>query len=251
MDLGRRSADRRPEAVGVRAHPVARGRASRRRTRPSWRPAPGPDDPTAVGATLKIVNPTSGESASVDLPSSSWSASSSEVQYKFKNPAAPSGPSAVRVALLRNGSIKVRAESTLISLNETSQGSLGVVLSVGSTRYCALFGGQVTRDMAGRFDARKAPAPTSCPGGAATATPGTSVDVYLDSNVDGETIAFHRARADRVLCWRGLPVDSRSARLRRQPGERGEPTRRRRRGHHGSPARRGLRRHLDRRARPR
>src|SRR4029450_2622864 len=93
-------------------------------------PAPGPNDPTAVGATLKIVNPTSGESASVDLPSASWSASSSKVQYKFKNPAAPSGPSAERIALLRNGSIKARAESTLISLNETSQGSLGAVLTV-------------------------------------------------------------------------------------------------------------------------
>src|SRR5262245_7170797 len=50
------------------------------------------DDPTVGGATLKIVNPTSGESASLDLPASSWSVNAAKVLYKFKNSSAPSGP---------------------------------------------------------------------------------------------------------------------------------------------------------------
>src|SRR3989475_820806 len=123
----------------------------------------GSDDPTSVGATLRIVNPASGESASFDLPASHWSRNASGTLYKFKNSAAPAPPSEVKIALLRTGRLKVSARASGITLNELSQGSIGVVLSAGSVRYCALFGGQILRNGPGRFSAKNAPAPSSCP----------------------------------------------------------------------------------------
>ena len=123
----------------------------------------GSDDPTSVGASLRLVNPSSGESASFDLPASHWSRNASGTLYKFKNSAAPAPPSEVKIALLRTGRLKVSARASGITLNELSQGSIGVVLSAGSVRYCALFGGQHLADLPGRFSAKNAPAPTSCP----------------------------------------------------------------------------------------
>ena len=67
----------------------------------------GSDDPTSVGATLRIVNPASGESASFDLPASHWSRNASGTFYRFKNPSAPAPPSEVKIALLRTGRLKV------------------------------------------------------------------------------------------------------------------------------------------------
>ena len=130
----------------------------------------GSDDPTRFGATLRIVNPVSGESASFDLPASHWSVSASGTAYRFKNRVAPAPPSEVRIALLRSGGIKVSARASGISLDEPSQGTVAVVLTTGTHRYCASFGGRVTRDVPGRFKAMSAPAPASCPGGSTTST---------------------------------------------------------------------------------
>src|SRR6266850_6474946 len=79
----------------------------------------GSDDPTSVGATLRIVNPDSGESASLDLPSSRWTRNAAGTVYKFRNASAPAPPSAVKIALLRSGGLKVRARATGVTLNET------------------------------------------------------------------------------------------------------------------------------------
>jgi len=69
----------------------------------------------------------------------------------------------VKTALLRKGRLKVTARATGITLNETSQSSMGIAFTAGSQRYCALFGGQILQNVLGRFTARNAPAPTSCP----------------------------------------------------------------------------------------
>src|SRR6266852_8583334 len=113
----------------------------------------GSDDPTSVGATLRIVNPASGESASFDLPASHWSRNATGTLYKFKNPSVPAPPSEVKTALLRKGRLKVTARATGITLNETSQSSIGIAFTAGSQRYCALFGGQILQNVLGRFTA--------------------------------------------------------------------------------------------------
>ncbi|HEV7734637.1 MAG TPA: CocE/NonD family hydrolase [Candidatus Binatia bacterium] len=147
-------------------------------------------DPRTTGAVLAIVVADSGESATIDLPASRWTANGNGTAYKFKNPDAPAGPSAVKVALLKNGSLKVKARSTGISLNEPSQSAIGLVLTTGDTRYCALFGGIIKRNQPGAFVAKNAPAPASCPGGVATPRDGVSTDVVMPSSVDGANIAF-------------------------------------------------------------
>src|SRR5215467_4637421 len=56
-------------------------------------------DPRVVGATLLVVNPDSGEQATLHLPPLGWSANTAGTQYRFQNPSAPVGLSNVRVAL--------------------------------------------------------------------------------------------------------------------------------------------------------
>jgi hypothetical protein len=131
----------------------------------------GSDDPTITGATLLLYNPNSGESATFDLPESNWTINSTGTIFKFTNRFAPSAPSEVRTASIRGGrGIKLRAKAAGITLDEPAQGSIGVVLTSGTTRYCALFGGTIRRDQPGRFQAKGALAPVACPAGPTTTT---------------------------------------------------------------------------------
>ncbi len=129
-------------------------------------PAPGgPDDPTQVGASLTIYNPSTCESATLDMPASNWRRNHGEkaAAFKFKNPSAPAGPSAVQIAEVRVDRLKILARASGINLTASSQGSLGSVMTIGSQRYCTLFGGVVVHDKPGVFAAHFAPAPASCP----------------------------------------------------------------------------------------
>jgi hypothetical protein len=50
------------------------------------------------------------------------------------------------------------------SLDEPSQGTVGVVFTSGQTIYCTNFGGTIKRDVQqSQFSAKDAPAPPSCP----------------------------------------------------------------------------------------
>jgi parallel beta-helix repeat protein len=134
---------------------------------PAIVPPGATDDPTIDGARLTIVSAT-GETAVLDLPASHWSRRRSS--FEFKNKAAPAGPSAVRRATLRAGRVSVRARATGITLDEPSQASIALVLAVGATRYCALFGGIITRNRPGAFSAKGATAPAACPSTAGPTT---------------------------------------------------------------------------------
>jgi len=164
-------------------------------------PRGGADDPTTAGATLLVTNPDSGELATVDLPASRWSATRAG-GYRFRGPAG----FPIASAALRAGALTVAARSAVISLNEPSQGAVGAVLATGGTRHCARFGGTIVRDAPGRFDARNAPAPAACPGGAATPRAGVSTDVRLASDVDGAAIAFTVHEPTRFFEGRRYPL---------------------------------------------
>ncbi len=131
----------------------------------------GDDRPTVAGASLLILNPTTNESATFILPASNWSENAAATAYRFRNPSAPSGPSQVKIARMKNGKLKVSARASGISLDEAQQGSIGVVLGSGTIQYCTLFGGTVRRDTPGRFNAKLAQPPSECPG---ASTPTTS-----------------------------------------------------------------------------
>ncbi len=133
----------------------------------------GVEDPTMVGATLVVKSGSTSEFATFDLPADHWTANSSGTTFRYRNTQAPNGPSAVKMTRIRNGSLlKVSAEATGITLNESSQGSIDLLLTSGARRFCATFGGTIIRDMPDRFYAKNAPAPGACP-----ATPTTSSTV--------------------------------------------------------------------------
>jgi len=126
----------------------------------------GNDRPTIAGVTLTVLNPTTGETASITMPAAGWTERPNG-GFKYSDPMRTRGP--VKRALLRAGKLfKVLATGSGIgfSLDEPRQGSLGVVATSGSRRYCTLFGGNSVRtDEPGRFVAVRAPAPAACPGG--------------------------------------------------------------------------------------
>ncbi len=114
-------------------------------------------DPTALGATLKIVNPTSAEVQVFDLPTSGWRLNHSRTVAKFKG-------SPIALALVKQKSgLKVVGKTTGITLDEPKQGSVGIGLTLGTVQFCSLFGGTVVKDQPGKFIAKKAPAPLRCP----------------------------------------------------------------------------------------
>ena len=120
--------------------------------------------PTVVGASMRVAA-AGGESATFDLPASGWSAyqTPTRFQYVFKNRTAPLGPSKVKLAVLKQGgAINVAAKSSGITLDETSQGAVSIVLRIGDDAYCSECTTPV-QDVTGRFKARSCPAPASCP----------------------------------------------------------------------------------------
>jgi hypothetical protein len=147
----------------------------------------GPDDPRVTGASLRVTSGTA-ETALFDLPAANWTANSSGTVFAYKNLQAPSGPSAVKVARIKNGSlIKITAKSTGITLDEASQGSIDLVLTSGADRFCARFGGQIIRDEPGRFIAKSSPA-AACPGPPpTTSSTNTTVPTTSSTSVTSTT----------------------------------------------------------------
>ena len=152
---------------------------------PITAPAPGSgDDPTNVGATLEILNPGTMESSTFNLPSMHWTLSGTTFRY-VDSALVESGK--VKIALIGR-ILKVSGKKIGITLDEASQGTLDVVLTSGTIRYCAAFGpGSVKRDQPGRFIARSAAAPGSCPGASTTTTTMTPTTTSSSSSVPGST----------------------------------------------------------------
>jgi hypothetical protein len=121
-------------------------------------------NPSVVGAKVRVYNQ-AGESAWLDLPASGWSTyqSGTRTQLVFKNREAPLGSSTVKLAMLREQQlIRVAARSSGLTLDEASQGTVGIQLIIGSDVYCSECTAP-TRDTPGRYKAHLCPAPASCP----------------------------------------------------------------------------------------
>lgn len=95
-------------------------------------------DPRLVGGTLRVTNPLTGEFATSPLHPGGWSRDASGNSFSFLHKVAPDGLSSVRSARLkRGGGLKLVAKRTLLTLDEASQRSVGIVLTIGDDRYCA------------------------------------------------------------------------------------------------------------------
>lgn len=135
--------------------------------------ADGGADPTAVGGSITLSNPATLESISLPLPASGWSALGKPPGtkgFRYRDRSRANGP--CTAVIYRPGKVfKARCAGAGIAftLDEPSQGSLGVTIEVGSKRVCVEFGGAVKKDQplagrkAGLFKAADAPAPAGCP----------------------------------------------------------------------------------------
>lgn len=82
----------------------------------------------------------------LNLPANLWSANGAGTLFKYKNAAAPDGPSMVKAVKLKPGLLKVVAKGLPFSVPYTGSfgsASIGVVLSLdgGNDRYCMTFTG--------------------------------------------------------------------------------------------------------------
>jgi hypothetical protein len=144
-------------------------------------------DPTITGATVEIGRVGGGSATALDLPAAGWTrrpAGSGHLDFRFRSKAGP-----VRSArLVQSRSVRLSARGTgSYALDGAPQRSVGVVITVGDTRFCALFGGTVQRDNGRRFLARRAPAPATCPFDEATTTTSTTTSTATTTSMPTTT----------------------------------------------------------------
>src|SRR2546426_11626211 len=149
-------------------------------------PTPGSgDDPTVSGATLQIFNAQTGESFTLDLPSTHWSRNPAGTIFRYRDPS-KTEPGKITFGLLGRA-IRISGRRIGVTLDEFRQHAMAVVLSTGSLRYCALFDdGSVRLDAAGIFGARGAAAPGVCPV-PPTSTTSTSVTTTTSTSSTSTT----------------------------------------------------------------
>ena len=127
------------------------------------------DDPatgTPGGARIDLL-PGSGPGAGLDLPAGAgtpgWAATDAAIdRYRFVNPGAPDGFSAVKSAVLKQGRlVRVSGKRAGLAL-VGGLGRVAVRITTGSLRSCALFdAASVVADVPGRFVARAAAVPAA------------------------------------------------------------------------------------------
>jgi hypothetical protein len=129
-------------------------------------------NPLVDGAFVQVFNASgTGESVCIPLPAAGWTTTGPPETpvYLYRDATGAHGP--CHQATLRGGkspmvkvACRAKHQPIAYTLDEPSQGSLGVNLTSGSATYCTLFGGVVTDSGATRkFVAKNASVPTTCP----------------------------------------------------------------------------------------
>ena len=131
-------------------------------------------DPTVNGGVLELVNPGTGETASLALPAAGWSALGTppgSLGYRYEDAQQAFGPCTKVSVEPKRMTARCTGAGISFSLDEPTQGSLGLRITTGpgALRRCVLFGGTVRRDhpsgggIGGLFLAKGAPPPVTCP----------------------------------------------------------------------------------------
>jgi Tol biopolymer transport system component len=128
------------------------------------------NSPTVAGATLTLFNPASSERLDLVLPAAGWKGLGNPAGskgYKYKDAEQQNGP--CKTVLIKPGKLlKATCAGAALgfTLDEPTQGGLAAALRIGSggeaPSYCASFGGSITKDAPGAFQAKDAPAPVAC-----------------------------------------------------------------------------------------
>ncbi len=133
----------------------------------------GSDPVGGSGSSIAFSDGTN--TATLPLPASNWTANGAGTLFKYRNASAPSGPSAVKIAKVKPGLLKVVAKGLPIPI-PNGPGTISAVLKLdgGANAYCMTFAG--TGDGV-RFHVKDAaagvcpsPTPTTTPTSTATPT---------------------------------------------------------------------------------
>lgn len=126
-------------------------------------------DPRTAGATVRIWNPTTLEEAVFVLPAGpDWKAlgtppGAKGYRYRDKSGAGPCTKVVVKPEKKIIVACKAKTGSIPFTLDEPSQGSIGMSVRLGAEApQCATFGGFVIRDEPGQFKAKGAPRTPAC-----------------------------------------------------------------------------------------
>jgi hypothetical protein len=117
-------------------------------------------DPTVQGATLVVFSPVTMQVATLPLPASGWRSipSAPVPEFRFKSRTGP-----VTAARIIHGDlIRVSARGAEAYPLGQPQFTVAAQITFGSRKFCAEWGGTITRDDFTRFLARNAPPPASC-----------------------------------------------------------------------------------------
>jgi hypothetical protein len=124
-------------------------------------------DPVVNATSVQLFNTqATGDAACFTLPAPAWTEKPTRQgrRFKYVDSLYANGP--CKTAQVRPGELKISCKAKVspiaYSLDEPSQGSIGVVVRSGDSAVCAEFGG-VNKDVPGSFVARNAPRPSACP----------------------------------------------------------------------------------------
>jgi hypothetical protein len=129
-------------------------------------------DPTLTGGALAIFNPRTDELAVIALPAGKWTGLGNPAGaggYQYADNGQSAGP--CKAVTLKPGEAlqaSCAGQGIGFTLNESSQGSLGITLTTGPLAHCLFFGGRIVKDIPavgnriGEFQATTSPLPPSC-----------------------------------------------------------------------------------------
>ncbi len=117
-----------------------------------------PASVTTLGATLRVVSSTF--DATYDMPASNWSLGTSG-KVRYRDTHTVNGP--IRIADIFGTKFKLNGKgSQLLHSLATDPGTVSLVFTTGTTRYCFEFGGLHKLHVGKLFTAKGAPAPGAC-----------------------------------------------------------------------------------------
>jgi hypothetical protein len=123
------------------------------------------DDPRTAGATLRVRSTAAGFDATYALPAARWKRIGKEGRgkgYRYADAHRASGP--VTSVVLKPGSLEAKGRGAQLAQSlATDPTPVDVAFLVGTLRYCARFGGDVTYVAGRKFQGRAAPASAVCP----------------------------------------------------------------------------------------
>jgi hypothetical protein len=141
-------------------------------------------DPTVSGATLDIAGSAPGSSFSLEIPAADWKGPLPGRRFRVTKAGNPK----IKIVMVSGRLLRISLQGSDAYPLGAPQGDVSVTLTIGTTRFCAKFGGTISKDDGTRFVARRAGKPDACPAVAPTPTPNQAPVARPNDYVTTETV---------------------------------------------------------------